>query len=149
MVQLCGGRAPSAKLSELSAPSSYSCPPRAPISIPLNPRGTQDEVVFSKVKHVLRKAKARSFMDISDRITDILTDFSPSECQNYFLNAGYGSDYSQSALAPKVCKIKYKFFGNVTIFSICCLLDRLKFLVEIGLRQAKFVAQENPIVVGF
>jgi transposase len=50
------------------------------------------EQVFSKLKHFLRKAKARSFMDISDRIAEILKSFSPHECRNYFINAGYCSE---------------------------------------------------------
>jgi putative transposase len=50
------------------------------------------EQVFAKLKHFLRKARARCFMDISDRIADILKNFSPTECRNYFVNAGYCSN---------------------------------------------------------
>jgi transposase len=49
------------------------------------------EQVFSKLKHFLRKAKARTFTDISDRIADIIKGFSPSERINDLLNAGYCS----------------------------------------------------------
>lgn len=49
------------------------------------------EQVFAKLKHFLRKAKKRSFDEISDRIGEILKTFPPNECKNYFLNAGYCS----------------------------------------------------------
>jgi transposase len=49
------------------------------------------EQVFAKLKHFLRKARKRSFDEISDRIADILKAFSATECTNYFVNAGYCS----------------------------------------------------------
>jgi transposase len=49
------------------------------------------EQVFAKLKQLLRKAKKRCFDDISDGIADILKTFSPGECRNYLLNAGYCS----------------------------------------------------------
>jgi transposase len=47
------------------------------------------EQVFAKLKHLLRKAKARTAEAICAAIREILTDFSPAECANYFTNAGY------------------------------------------------------------
>ncbi len=47
------------------------------------------EQVFSKLKHWLRKAAARNPDDICAAIAQILQTYSPSECQNYFSNAGY------------------------------------------------------------
>jgi len=48
------------------------------------------EQVFSKLKHHLRKASARSPDDICEAIRQILPTYSPDECANYFKNAGYG-----------------------------------------------------------
>jgi putative transposase len=47
------------------------------------------EQVFAKLKHLLRKATARSFDTISAAIGTLLDSFTPQECQNYFANSGY------------------------------------------------------------
>ena len=47
------------------------------------------EKFFSKLKHGLRKAAARSLDDISDAIATILDTVAPTECKNYFIEAGY------------------------------------------------------------
>ncbi len=47
------------------------------------------EQVFAKLKHLLRKARARSIDAIAAAIGQILTLFPPHECANYFKNAGY------------------------------------------------------------
>jgi transposase len=47
------------------------------------------EQVFAKLKHLLRKAAARSTDTVCDAIGDILPAFSPNECANYFRNSGY------------------------------------------------------------
>lgn len=49
------------------------------------------EQVFAKLKHLLRKAKERSVEATWQRIGAILPSFTPIECSNYFMNAGYGS----------------------------------------------------------
>jgi transposase len=49
------------------------------------------EQVFAKLKHLLRKAKERTIEATWQRIGYLLAAFSPAECKNYFLNAGYGS----------------------------------------------------------
>ena len=49
------------------------------------------EQMGSKLKALLRKAKARTFDDISDRLRDLLAKISPSECANYLTNSGYAS----------------------------------------------------------
>ena len=49
------------------------------------------EQMFSKLKGLLRKARARTFDDISDRLGELLGAFSPAECANYLLNSGYAS----------------------------------------------------------
>lgn len=47
------------------------------------------EKFFSKLKHGLRKAAARSLDDLSDAIATILDTVAPTECKNYFIEAGY------------------------------------------------------------
>jgi len=49
------------------------------------------EQMFSKLKALLRKARARTFDDISDRLRDLLAKISPSECANYLTNSRYAS----------------------------------------------------------
>ena len=47
------------------------------------------EQVFAKLKHLLRKAAARSAETICVTIGEILRAFTPTECANYFRNSGY------------------------------------------------------------
>jgi transposase len=47
------------------------------------------EQVFSKFKHLLRKARARTADAVCDAIGQLLGAFTPQECANYFENAGY------------------------------------------------------------
>jgi transposase len=47
------------------------------------------EQVFAKLKHLLRKANARSGEAIRAAIGEILQAFTPQECANYFKNSGY------------------------------------------------------------
>lgn len=58
-----------------------------PYSPDLNPI----EQVFAKLKALLRKAAERSVEALWNRIGDLLDAFSPTECANYFKNAGYAS----------------------------------------------------------
>ncbi|WP_076611189.1 IS630-like element ISGdi6 family transposase [Gluconacetobacter diazotrophicus] len=48
------------------------------------------EQVFAKLKHLLRKAAARSRDAVSSTIGELLRSYAPSECANYFINSGYG-----------------------------------------------------------
>jgi transposase len=48
------------------------------------------EQVFAKLKHLLRKAAARTAEAICAAIGELLGAFSPQECANYFKNSGYG-----------------------------------------------------------
>ena len=47
------------------------------------------EQVFAKLKHLLRKAAARSAETTCVTIGGILRAFMPTECANYFRNSGY------------------------------------------------------------
>jgi transposase len=47
------------------------------------------EQVFAKLKHLLRKAAARTIEAICTAIGEILQAFTPDECANYFSNSGY------------------------------------------------------------
>jgi putative transposase len=48
------------------------------------------EQVFAKLKHLLRKAAARTREAVSDAIAHLLQSYTPAECANYFRNSGYG-----------------------------------------------------------
>ena len=47
------------------------------------------EQVFSKLKHLLRKAAARTVETVCAAIGELLGAFTSDECQNYFKNSGY------------------------------------------------------------
>ena len=47
------------------------------------------EQVFAKLKHLLRKANARTVEAVRAAIGEILRAFTPQECANYFRNSGY------------------------------------------------------------
>ena len=50
------------------------------------------EMAFSKLKAHLRKATARTFDALIVALGDICRLFQPTECWNFFVTAGYGSD---------------------------------------------------------
>ena len=47
------------------------------------------EQVFAKLKHLLRKAAARTIETVVAAIGEPLDTFTPQECANYLANAGY------------------------------------------------------------
>jgi transposase len=47
------------------------------------------EQVFAKLKHLLRKASARTIETVWKAIRDLLGAFTAQECANYFKNSGY------------------------------------------------------------
>ena len=47
------------------------------------------EQVFAKLKHLLRKAQARSRDAVCDTIGNLLHTYTPQECANYLTNSGY------------------------------------------------------------
>jgi transposase len=48
------------------------------------------EQVFSKLKHMLRKAQARSYDALLNTAGELLDTYNPAECANYLKNSGYG-----------------------------------------------------------
>lgn len=58
-----------------------------PYSPDLNPI----EMMFAKLKTLLRKADERSIAAVWNRIGSLLDHFSPTECTNYLRHAGYAS----------------------------------------------------------
>lgn len=58
-----------------------------PYSPDLNPI----EQVFAKLKHLLRKAEQRTIETVIACIGTLLDAFTPQECANYLINAGYAS----------------------------------------------------------
>jgi transposase len=56
---------------------------------PYSPDFNPIEQLFAKLKALLRKAAERSVESLWNRIAALLNAFSPSECTNYFRNAGY------------------------------------------------------------
>jgi len=49
------------------------------------------EQVFAKLKHLLRKAAARTIDAVCAAIAEALKAFTPQECANYLANSGYQS----------------------------------------------------------
>ena len=58
-----------------------------PYSPDLNPI----EMMFAKLKTLLRRADERSIAAVWNRIGELLSEFSPNECANYLKHAGYTS----------------------------------------------------------
>jgi len=58
---------------------------------PYSPDPNPIEMAFSKLMAHLRKAAERSVQALWNRIGQIIDDFSPSECANFFKAAGYAS----------------------------------------------------------
>lgn len=57
-----------------------------PYSPDLNPI----EMVFSKLKALLRKWRERTIDGLWDRVGDLICQFTPTECMNYLRHSGYG-----------------------------------------------------------
>ncbi|ANW00390.1 transposase [Bradyrhizobium icense] len=49
------------------------------------------EQLFAKLKHLLRKAAARTVDTVCTAIAEVLDAFTPEECANYLRNSGYRS----------------------------------------------------------
>ena len=51
------------------------------------------EQVFAKLKHLLRKAQARTREAVCASISQLLDSYTPQECANYLTNSGYDGRY--------------------------------------------------------
>jgi transposase len=49
------------------------------------------EQVFSKLKHLLRKAQARSYDGLLNAVGRLLDTYAPGECASYLRNSGYAA----------------------------------------------------------
>ncbi|MDP2733603.1 MAG: IS630 family transposase, partial [Hoeflea sp.] len=49
------------------------------------------EMMFAKLKTLVRKAEERTVETTWRRIGELLNAFTPQECSNYLRHAGYGS----------------------------------------------------------
>ena len=56
---------------------------------PYSPDFNPIEMVFAKLKALLRAAAARTIPDLWQAIADALKRFTPDECRNYLIAAGY------------------------------------------------------------
>jgi transposase len=56
---------------------------------PYSPDFNPIENAFAKLKAILRKAAARTLEDLWDAIGQAIDAFSPDQCANYFVAAGY------------------------------------------------------------
>jgi transposase len=59
---------------------------------PYSPDFNPIENAFSKLKALIRKAAARTLDALETATASALSQFRPDECENFFLNAGYGSN---------------------------------------------------------
>ncbi|WP_370468309.1 IS630 family transposase [Parvularcula maris] len=59
---------------------------------PYSPDFNPIERAFSKLKALLRKAAARTVLDLWSAISDAIERFSPTECRSYFSAAGYKTE---------------------------------------------------------
>ena len=55
------------------------------------------EMVFAKLKHLLRKAGERTREGLWNRVGSLLDDFPPHRCKNYLRHPGYATVRSQTA----------------------------------------------------
>lgn len=77
-------RAEAAALVEAYGATLLFLPPYSP---DLNPI----EMIFAKLKHLLRKAGERTGEGLWNRIGSLLDDFPPYQCINYFRHPGYAA----------------------------------------------------------
>lgn len=56
---------------------------------PYSPDFNPIEMVFAKLKALLRAAAARTMPDLWQAIADAIKRFTPAECRNYLIAAGY------------------------------------------------------------
>jgi len=62
---------------------------------PYSPDFNPIEMVFSKLKTLLRKSKLRTLEELWNKLGDLCDVFLPEECKNYFKHAGYKKQTSK------------------------------------------------------
>jgi len=72
------------RIIQLAGARLWYLPPYSP---DLNPI----EQAFAKIKHWMRAAQRRTIEDTWRHIASLIETIHPSECDNYFANAGYAS----------------------------------------------------------
>ena len=68
--------------------TSQACGAKLLYLPPYSPDLNPIEMVFAKLKTLLRKASERTWDAICNRIGEILRTFTPNECQNDFMRDG-------------------------------------------------------------
>ena len=63
---------------------------------PYSPDFNPIEMVFSKLKTMVRKAKIRKVDELWKKLGELCDIFAPKECQNYFQHAGYKNKIRQT-----------------------------------------------------
>ena len=58
---------------------------------PYNPDFNPIELLFAKLKWLLRSAATRTVTDLWDRLGKLMDRFAPNECRNYFRHCGYAT----------------------------------------------------------
>src|SRR5438132_8402998 len=74
------------------------------------------EQVFAKLKTLLRKADPRTIETTWREIGALLGNFTPKECANYLVNAGYASAYKDRALARQEARPHQEFVDRAGAF---------------------------------
>jgi transposase len=59
---------------------------------PYSPDFNPIELVFSKLKTLLRKLKLRTMEELWKNLGELCNIFTPNECYNYYKHAGYGKN---------------------------------------------------------
>lgn len=62
---------------------------KAPVAATYSPDLTPIEQAFSIIKHWMRMAQERSVDTVNKALAQFINTITPSECSNYFRNAGY------------------------------------------------------------
>lgn len=94
--------APTLKSGDVVVADNLSCHKRREVRVALRavgarllllPKYSPDlnpiEQVFAKLKHLLRKAQARTKDAVCTTIGQLLNSYTPQECANYLANSGY------------------------------------------------------------
>jgi hypothetical protein len=120
---------------------------------PYSPEFNPIENAFATLKALLRKAAARTKETLWQTIGELLDEFSPEECANYFRAAGYEPEYAEMALvrcgAPcisqrvianssgedTICRIDVAIISRLIKMDHSQALRRSRYLMELQMAQ--------------